>query len=395
MQTSLVRMYCVISALCAAGISMTVAIYTPYLEAAGLSKAEANLVNAAFFTSMFIFEVPTGVFADVFGRKRSFVLCCTLFGAGMFFYATRSSFWGFVAAEAFLGFAATFGTGAFDAWFNDQMLHEGATDEEIQSGIALEAQLSALVGPVGAILGVWLWKFCSWSPWALGGGIYVATGFYAYLAMKEGYFRRRAYTFSRVRAAIRKTVRVSIAEAKVNSAVRFVLLLLIFQLVAVQCPNMQWALVYRGLWGEEWNGFVWLGISLALSLGARLTRKFKDEEGVIANPALLLRSAQCAAGVGLLIAGLAMRNLWLSFFWFWMHEVARGFFGPVQRGYLNRSVPSSVRATVLSFASLASRFGCALGLLLGSVLMNFVGISAAWQISGAFLLAVTFLLRKR
>ena len=50
--------------------SMIAAIYVKYLLLNGLDLFQANLINCAFYGALILFDVPTGAFADVFGRKK-------------------------------------------------------------------------------------------------------------------------------------------------------------------------------------------------------------------------------------------------------------------------------------------------------------------------------------
>src|SRR5579862_5509454 len=52
--------------------------YALFLLSRGLDILQINLVLAVYLTTTCVFEMPTGAFADVIGRKRSFVLSCWL-----------------------------------------------------------------------------------------------------------------------------------------------------------------------------------------------------------------------------------------------------------------------------------------------------------------------------
>ena len=88
-----VRHYLLLKSVSAFGVSFISAVYVTFLISKGLNLFEVNLVNFVFFTTLFICEIPTGAFADVFGRKLSFVISCMLFALGMFVYGTAKSFW--------------------------------------------------------------------------------------------------------------------------------------------------------------------------------------------------------------------------------------------------------------------------------------------------------------
>ena len=79
MKTKIIRQYYVLSCLFSAGgLSVISAIYVTYLIKNGLDLFQVNLVNAIFFFTLFVCEIPTGAFADLFGRKKSFVIACVL-----------------------------------------------------------------------------------------------------------------------------------------------------------------------------------------------------------------------------------------------------------------------------------------------------------------------------
>src|SRR3989344_3967159 len=115
-----IRHYLLLKSVSAFSISFIAAVYVTFLISKGLNLFEVNLVNFVFFTTLFICEISTGAFADVFGRKLSFLLSCSLFAVGMFVYGLADSFWGFAAAEAISALGNTFSSGAFQAWLIDR-----------------------------------------------------------------------------------------------------------------------------------------------------------------------------------------------------------------------------------------------------------------------------------
>ena len=52
--------------------------YPMFLLSRGLDLFQINVILAIFLISTFVFEVPTGAVADVYGRKISFLLSCAI-----------------------------------------------------------------------------------------------------------------------------------------------------------------------------------------------------------------------------------------------------------------------------------------------------------------------------
>src|SRR5437016_4121451 len=98
-QRRIIRTYYILTALHWVSISFVMATYATFLRGKGLDFFEMNMVNMSFFVSMFVFEIPTGALADVFGRRVSFLSACSLLSLSFFLYASSETFWQFVLAE--------------------------------------------------------------------------------------------------------------------------------------------------------------------------------------------------------------------------------------------------------------------------------------------------------
>ena len=95
-------------------------INTLFLLDAGLSNTEAFAANAFFTLGMVIFEVPTGVVADTWGRRASFLMgAFTLLITTVLYYfmwVTQAPFWQWAVASTLIGLGFTFFSGAVEAW---------------------------------------------------------------------------------------------------------------------------------------------------------------------------------------------------------------------------------------------------------------------------------------
>src|ERR687891_73795 len=100
-------------------------INTLFLLDAGLSNLEAFAATAFFTAGMVLFEVPTGVVADTWGRRASYLLGTVTLAASTFLYylmwQLNAPFvlWAIVSILIGLGF--TFFSGAVEAWLVDAL----------------------------------------------------------------------------------------------------------------------------------------------------------------------------------------------------------------------------------------------------------------------------------
>src|SRR5690349_14052986 len=94
-------------------------INTLFLLDAGLSNLQAFAANAFFTAGMVIFEVPTGVVADTWGRRASYLLgTITLAIATLLYWwmwHVHAAFWAWAVVSMGLGLGFTFFSGALEA----------------------------------------------------------------------------------------------------------------------------------------------------------------------------------------------------------------------------------------------------------------------------------------
>src|SRR4026209_872452 len=87
-------------------------INTIFLLDAGLSNLEAFAANAFFTAGMMVFEIPTGIVADTWGRRVSYLLgTLTLAGATLLYYllwVVEAPFWQWAVVSMLLGLGFTF-----------------------------------------------------------------------------------------------------------------------------------------------------------------------------------------------------------------------------------------------------------------------------------------------
>ncbi|MFL5533822.1 MAG: MFS transporter, partial [Gemmatimonadales bacterium] len=126
------RTYLLLTLLSTLSASFIWGINTLFLLDAGLSNAQAFAANAFFTGGMVLFEVPTGVVADTWGRRTSYLLgAATLLVSTLLYlwmWHTRAPLWGWAIASVLLGLGFTFFSGATEAWLVDALTFTGVKD---------------------------------------------------------------------------------------------------------------------------------------------------------------------------------------------------------------------------------------------------------------------------
>ncbi len=388
MVNSSIRLYLVLgSMLQFFRYGLIASMYSVYLKRAGLDLFEMNLVNVAFYVTMFIFEIPTGAFADVFGRKLSFVASCFIWSASNIIYGLGSSFESFVVAEVIGAIGATFATGAFEAWLVDNLKHEKNTTPLRHVFARAEYWTQGAV-VTGSILGAYIATHNMRIPWLIGGlGSFIG-GVLALHYMREPSFTPKSLGWQSGWQEMKTTVTTSIDYGLKNSVIRYILLVLALQTFVLMTPNMQWSLWFgEYIKSEVGLGYIMAGNIVFMMVGSRLVSSVLDgkyaEEKIIVVIQIMMGLA--------FVATVLCTQLW-GLVPFLAHQVFRGFWKPIKQAYLHDHIESKDRATIVSFESIAHHIAGAFGLLASGLIAKYLGMQITWILMGLVLVLGTSLI---
>jgi DHA3 family tetracycline resistance protein-like MFS transporter len=121
--------------------------------------------------SVLLFEIPTGVVADIHSRKLSIVIGYVLIGAGFILEGSFPIFWTILLAQVVWGLGYTFTSGATEAWISDEIGEEKAAQAFMRS-----SQLGHVGGLVGLVAGIVMGNIQITLPIILGGTLIMVMG---------------------------------------------------------------------------------------------------------------------------------------------------------------------------------------------------------------------------
>ncbi|QOV10245.1 MFS transporter [Viridibacillus arvi] len=125
------------------------AIY--YVINAGLNPLQLVLIGTIMEVSVFLCEMPTGLVADHYGRKRSLFIGTFIIGIAHLLEGIFPAFWSIAIASGLWGLGWTFISGAEEAWIADEL--EG---KNLDSVFLKGAQFSSLGRFFGILLSVFI-----------------------------------------------------------------------------------------------------------------------------------------------------------------------------------------------------------------------------------------------
>lgn len=121
------KVYLFIEFISSAFFSMMFAVISLYeATVAGLTPMQLVLVGTTLEVSAFLFEIPTGVVADVFSRRLSIIIGYVMMGMGFLVEALFPAFLPILLAQVIWGLGYTFTSGATQAWITDEIGEEKA-----------------------------------------------------------------------------------------------------------------------------------------------------------------------------------------------------------------------------------------------------------------------------
>ena len=142
-----------------------------HLEVVQLDAFQLVLVGTVLETSCFLFEIPTGVVADLYSRRRSVLIGMFLYGLGFLMEGALPWFATVLLAQVVWGCGDTFITGALEAWIASE-----EEDKPMDKVFLRGVQMGQIGGVLGVVLGTLLGNINLQMPIILGGSLCLLLG---------------------------------------------------------------------------------------------------------------------------------------------------------------------------------------------------------------------------
>lgn len=360
---------------------------------AGLNALQLVLVGTVLEFSIFLFEIPTGVVADVKSRRLSVIIGTVLIGCGFVLEGSWPSFIPILAAQVLWGVGYTFTSGALQAWISDEIGEENAGRVFLR-GAQVE-QLAGLIGILPAIaLSFWRVNI----PILAGGALFLVLAGILALRMPENGFHPTPPGERSTWGHMAATLRGGLGMLQKRPALYTILGIGLFYGLYSEGFDRLWTplLLERFTFPaqETLPVMVWFGLlragALLLSMGINAWAQKRIDMNSTAQVVRAF-AASSAALVVSLFAFAVSRNLLLSVGLFWSVSMLRNLNGPLYTAWVNQRLDSQVRATVISLSSLVD----ALGQIIAGPLMGLLAVKTNLQnglLASAALLAPVLLL---
>lgn len=340
-----------------------------------LNPLQLVLVGTILEGTAFLFEVPTGIVADVYSRRLSIIIGVFLLGGGLALQGVVPRFGVILLAQVIWGIGYTFTSGATEAWLTDEIGVERANP------LFLRASQFGLIGSIVAVaIATAIGNVSLQAPILIGGGLYFVMGVVLVVVMPE-------LGFTPTPRAERTTWQVMGGQLKsgVSLVRRSHVLLTILGIMAFSGAATE---SYDRLSTDHfltnfafptfagWKPVVWLGIfsivGRLVNIGAfEIIRRRLDTNShrAVARALTISTALLVVCYLGFALAGnLALVAIASTGVWMF-----RRINNPLQTAWINQHVDSGVRATVLSISSQSD----AVGQIAGGPVIGYVGLLAS------------------
>ncbi|BAD40709.1 MFS transporter [Symbiobacterium thermophilum] len=330
-----------------------------YINEAELTPFQLVLVGTVLESTVFIFEVPTGVVADVYSRRLSVIIGTLLLGIGLAIEGAIPAVVAIFIGEVIRGIGHTFTSGAMEAWLASEIGAETVGNVYLR-GNQVEQGASLL----GIATSVALARWGLHAPILAGALIILAAGIFLILAMRETSFVPAARMERGSWKATLDTAREGIRTIRRSPLLVTFVLIALFVGMSGEGYDRLWEahllenIPFPSLFdlrATTWFGII-AGLSSVLSIVVTETvhrRLDQSHERSVALFLVLCTAAQAAAVLGFAWSG----QFFLAVACHLVASLCKGIAAPLRNSWLVRSVDPQVRATVISTVGQADAIG--------------------------------------
>lgn len=355
---------------------------------AGLTPVQLILVGTTLELSAFVFEVPTGIVADVYSRRLSIIIGYILMGVGFLIEGFFPAFLPILLAQVVWGLGYTFTSGATQAWISDEIGEDGANKLFMRA-----TQIGLFASLIGMGLAVLVGAENVARPIQFGAAGVLLTGVILMVIMPETGFQPTPredrntwqhmwHTFGQGLQTVRSRPRL----------MNIVFIGLFFGLYSEGFDRL-WVKhlldtfelpVIFGNTEVAFFGALRVAATLLTILAVRLVERRVDS----ANPLAVGRAMLVVTGgISAAMLGFALSPLLLLSLGLYLVIVALRDVGiPLQTAWINHKLDSKVRATVHSMYGQVDAIGQTMGGPIVAVIAS-VGSAVASLVASALLLA--------
>jgi MFS family permease len=392
------RLYSLIFLLNSYSHGIIVPVLSLVLINKGLTLSNLSAVLALYGLTVAVLEVPTGIAADILGRKKVFCLSLVtsaasftviLFGRGMLAISAGMILHGLSRALASGSFDALFIDWYIDNYGNEQ-LHKISTRISILDVTGLS--IGAITGGLFPVISERILPGMGQYDLNLAVKIILAV----LIAVMSSIFINDSHSSAKKnRISLKKHISVISSIVSKNSTILCILISVfatgyfLISLEAFWQPHFKSMLPDNRGWMMGIMAFLYLAAAMVGSISSEKSidkfklgyKRFYIAMRLLLGFSLMFLSFQSDESLFVVLYS-------VTYFLFGMANIP-------ESSIINREISSDVRASILSSVSLVNQLGVLIGSLINSVIVNYISIQSIWLISSLMILVSSLIIFKR
>ncbi len=358
------------------------------VQVAYLNPLQLVLVGTVLEATAFLFQVPTGVVADLYSRRMAIIIGLVLMGAGFVLEGSIPRFEVILLSQVIWGIGVTSMDGAEQAWITDEVGEERVGAVFLRSG-----QLGQITGVIGTVIAVAVASTTRINvPIILGGGLLIALGILMLGIMPESGFKGGSTERRPSWREIADTTRSGLVLVRQRPVLLNILIIaVVFGMFSEGFDRLSTAHLLEDvtvptigmLKPVVWFGMLSVGSVPLKLIASEVARRRLDMTShvAVARTLLAINTLLIVSIIGFALAG----NFPLAVTAYWCAGVLRGLHTPLYTVWLSQHIESRVRATLISVSSQADALGQIAGGPLVGAIGTFASLRAALAVSGLVL----------
>lgn len=364
-----------------------------YINVVKMNAFQLVIVGTVLEIADFIFEIPTGIVADIKGRKVSLIIGAAVTGLSFIVEGLFPVFLIILISQVLWSVGYTLISGADSAWIADEV-----GDDKVELVFIKGAQIAQILNVAAIFFGAALAMVKISLPIILGGILFILLGIYLAFYMPETNFKPVEHTERNSFKKMFYLFKMSIKEIIKSSVLIIVIGIAAFEGLYSEGFDRLWTMHFLknikfpnvGI-----NYIMWFSIinSVAMILSIVvmqvIKRKF-EKEGKI-TMLWVLSSISFIIMASVIVFALS-GNFVLALFSYWSCRIMRNAHDPIYMAWINQNINEpSLRATILSTQSQISAAGQIVGGPIVGMIATVFSVGLGIAVSGVFVMPMVVL----
>lgn len=333
------------------------------IEIVKLNPLQLVLVGTVLESACFLFEIPTGVVADIYSRRLSIIIGIILIGAGFLLEGTVPFFAAVIGAQVIWGIGSTFLSGADDAWIADEI-----GERNLEKVYLKGTQVSQFCSLAGIFVSTALSGISVMLPIILSGALFIVFSLFLVFYMPETGFKPAAVEDRNTWENMQHTFISGIHAIRKRYILMTALAVSLFYGLYSEGFDRLWTAHFITDFKFpsvfHFKPSVWIGLinasAVILSIiVVELVKRRLDKSGKLDRAGVLIFTNALLTG-GIIAFGLA-GNFAAALAAYWASYIFRSTNSPIYYAWINKNLESGVRATVISTIGQVDSLGQIIG----------------------------------